>query len=174
MSDAFYTVDVDIEKVAGVHRRISLPTGDTFAVGVHGPIKAHYRLDQEEDRPLPVDYLVGATGAWLLGTLNGALEAREIRLEGDAIGATATGTNEIRDRLPVLTAVHVAYRLRTPAGTREVVERALRRHASRCPTAMTLKGAVKVTWSAEVDEAGTVWSAEGDRDDWARGGAWNG
>ena len=65
----------------------------------------------------------------------------------------------------MLTTIHVSYRLRTPAGSREVVERALRRHASRCPTAMTLKGAVAVTWSAEVDEAGTVWTAEGTRDD---------
>lgn len=77
----------------------------------------------------------------------------------------ATGRNEIRDRVPVLVAVDVQYHLRTPAGTREAVERALRRHAARCPTAMSLKGSVEVTWSAEVDEAGAVWTAEGSRDD---------
>lgn len=63
MSDAFYTIEAEIEKVAGVHRRVRLPSGGTFHVGVHGAIKAHYGLDHEEDRPLPVDYLVGATGA---------------------------------------------------------------------------------------------------------------
>ncbi len=63
MSDAFYTVEAEIEKVAGVHRRVALPSGDTFDVGVHGAIKDHYGLDSEPDRPLPVDYLVGATGA---------------------------------------------------------------------------------------------------------------
>jgi hypothetical protein len=31
-------------------------------LGVHGPIKAHYRLDAEPDLPLPVDYIVAATG----------------------------------------------------------------------------------------------------------------
>ena len=63
MSESFYTVETEIRKVAGVHRRITLPAGATFDVGVHGAIKAHYGLDAEPDRPLPVDYLVGATGA---------------------------------------------------------------------------------------------------------------
>lgn len=63
MSEAFYTVEARIRRVQGVHRRVALPSGDTFDVGVHGAIKAHYGLDREPDRPLPVDYLVGAAGA---------------------------------------------------------------------------------------------------------------
>lgn len=63
MSDAFYTVEARIEKVAGVHRRVKLPSGAAFDVGVHGAIKDHYRLNEEPDRPLPVDYIVGAAGA---------------------------------------------------------------------------------------------------------------
>jgi hypothetical protein len=63
MSDAFYTVEAEIEKVAGVHRRVALESGQEFEVGVHGAIKEHYGLEKEPDRPLPVDYLVGATGA---------------------------------------------------------------------------------------------------------------
>jgi hypothetical protein len=63
MSESLYTARATVEKVAGVHRAVSLATGDTFDVGVHGPIKEHYRLDHETDRPLPVDYLVGAAGA---------------------------------------------------------------------------------------------------------------
>lgn len=73
--------------------------------------------------------------------------------------------NEIRDRVPVLTSIHAEYRLRTPAGSRDVVERALSRHAARCPAAMSLRGAVEVTWEAEVDEAGERWAANGSRDD---------
>ena len=75
------------------------------------------------------------------------------------------GTNEIRDRLPVLTRIHVRYTLRTPAGSREPVERALARHASKCPTAMSLKGAVDVTWEADVEEDGSRWRMEGSRDE---------
>ncbi|HUG01865.1 MAG TPA: OsmC family protein [Longimicrobiales bacterium] len=87
-----------------------------------------------------------------MGTLNGALEAREISLAPDAIEASVQGFNEVRDRIPVLTRVHVAYRLRIPAGSRETVDRALARHVDKCPTAQTLKGVVEVTWEAAIRE----------------------
>ena len=89
----------------------------------------------------------------MLGTLNGALEVRQVKLAGDAIQTTVEGLNEIRDGLPVLTAVKVHYRLRIPAGTREAVDRALARHLERCPTAASLKGKIDVSWSAEIEEA---------------------
>ena len=92
------------------------------------------------------------------------LEAREIRLGPDEIDATAYGYNEIRDRLPVLTRIHVHYRLTTPPGSRETVERSLLRHAEKCPTAMSLKGAVEVTWEAEVTEGPERWTLAGSRD----------
>lgn len=58
-----YEANASIEKIEGTHRRVTLVTGHSFDTGVHGPIKAHYRLDNEKDLPLPVDYIVGATGA---------------------------------------------------------------------------------------------------------------
>ena len=88
----------------------------------------------------------------MLGTLNGALEVREIRLEPEAIRAEAEGVNEIVDGLPVLTQIQLRYRLRIPAGTREKVERALERHQSKCPTAASLRGAVEIGWEAEIEE----------------------
>ncbi|HEY6196515.1 MAG TPA: OsmC family protein [Candidatus Eisenbacteria bacterium] len=89
----------------------------------------------------------------MLGTLNGALEARQVQLPGDAMRCDAEGVNEVREGLPVLTEVRLHYRLRIPAGTREVVDRALARHQDRCPTAASLKGAVTVSWTAEIVEA---------------------
>ena len=88
----------------------------------------------------------------MLGTLNGALEARGVFLSNDDITAEVEGINEIRDRVPVLTRILVRYALRIPAGSREVVERALERHASRCPTAASLAGAVTVEWEADVSD----------------------
>lgn len=85
-------------------------------------------------------------------------------MEPDAIEATAFGHNEIHDRVPVLTRIHVRYRLRTPPGSRQVVERALTRHAARCPTALSLRGAVAVTWEAHVQEGTEPWRMEGSRD----------
>jgi uncharacterized OsmC-like protein len=88
----------------------------------------------------------------MLGTLSGALGVRRIRLDPDDVRVEVEGVNEMRDGIPVLTAIVVRYRLRIPGGTREAVERALERHASKCPTAQSLKGAVEVRWTAEIEE----------------------
>ena len=89
----------------------------------------------------------------MLGTLNGALEVREVSLAPDDIVADVEGVNELVEGLPVLTRIIIHYRLRVPAGARERVDRALERHASRCPTAASLAGAVSVEWEAEIEEA---------------------
>lgn len=78
---------------------------------------------------------------------------RGISLDTEDIQASAEGYHELRDRLPVLTRIHVSYRLRIPPGSRETVDRALSRHVEKCPTAATLKGAVEVTWEADITEA---------------------
>ncbi len=62
MTEPLYVARASVAKVAGTHRRLTLATGESFEVGVHGPIKAHYRLDDERNLPLPVDYIVAATG----------------------------------------------------------------------------------------------------------------
>lgn len=88
----------------------------------------------------------------MLGTLNGALEVRQVKLEGDAIRCSAEGVNTVRAGLPVLAEVRVHYALRIPPGTRETVERALAKHQDKCPTAATFQGAVAVSWTAEIEE----------------------
>ena len=88
----------------------------------------------------------------MVGTLVAALEVRQVKLEAGAVHAEVEGVNEVRDGLPVLTEVRIRYRLRVPAGSRETAERALARHQERCPTASSLKGAVSVSWSAEIEE----------------------
>jgi organic hydroperoxide reductase OsmC/OhrA len=88
----------------------------------------------------------------MLGTLNGALAARGILLDGDDIVASASGTNEIRDGIITLTRIDVHYTLRIPAGNREAVDRALARHRDKCPTAVSLRGAVAVEWTADIHE----------------------
>ena len=88
----------------------------------------------------------------MLGTLNGALEARGIRLGPEDIRASVAGRNEVVDGIIRLTRIDVAYELRIPAGTRETVDRALARHREKCPTAMSLRGAVEVEWSASITE----------------------
>ncbi len=61
MTEPFYTSRSRVEKIEGLHRRARLEDGTEIDFGVHGAIKAHYRLDAK-DLPLPVDYQVASTG----------------------------------------------------------------------------------------------------------------
>jgi organic hydroperoxide reductase OsmC/OhrA len=88
----------------------------------------------------------------MLGTLNGGLEARGVKLTGDAIAADVVGDNEVQDGLPVLKRINVHYRLRIPHEARETVDRLLAKHQEKCPTAASLRGAVSVSWSADITE----------------------
>ena len=89
----------------------------------------------------------------MLGTLKAALDVRQVRLSPSAIAVDAKGVHELRNGLPVLAAVQLHYRLRIPRGSRETVDRALAKHQEKCPTAASLKGAVAVSWAAEIEEA---------------------
>lgn len=78
---------------------------------------------------------------------------RGIKLDNDAIKATAEGVNEIVDRIPTLTGIRVRYELRLPADApRDKVDRALSTHVDKCPTAVSLKGAVEITWTADIHQ----------------------
>ena len=88
----------------------------------------------------------------MLGTLNGALEVREVRLEPEAMRAEVEGINQVVDGIPVLREIRVRYWLRVPRDLRERVDRALAKHQEKCPTARSIAGAVAVSWSAEIEE----------------------
>lgn len=88
----------------------------------------------------------------MLGTLNGALEARAIKLAPAAISASGTGVNELVNGIVRLTSIQVHYRLTIPAGTREAVDRALSRHQEKCPTAVSLAAAIAISWTADITE----------------------
>lgn len=71
----------------------------------------------------------------------------------DALRVTAEGTNEMIDKIPTLTRIHAHYTLRIDSGSpRDKVDRALETHVSKCPTARSLRGAVEVTWTADIEE----------------------
>jgi hypothetical protein len=88
----------------------------------------------------------------MLGTLNGALEVRGIKLAPDDISASATGVNDLVDGIVRLISITINYRLNIPPGTRDAVDRALSRHQEKCPTAMSLAAAVAISWTADITE----------------------
>lgn len=70
--------------------------------------------------------------------------------DGD-IRCSAEGTNEVVDRIIVLTRIHVHYTIRLPEGAdREAVDRALASHVSKCPTAVSIRDSVEIDWTADV------------------------
>lgn len=62
MTDSLYTSRCTLEPVGPLHRRARLGTGETIDMGVHGPIVELFRLAPDHPLPLPVDYIVAATG----------------------------------------------------------------------------------------------------------------
>ena len=61
MGDSVYDARARVWKIEGVHREAEIATGARFEMGVHGVIKEHYGLEGK-NLPLPVDYIVAATG----------------------------------------------------------------------------------------------------------------
>ncbi len=79
---------------------------------------------------------------------------RGIAVPNGDISCTAEGTNEIVDRIILLTKIHVHYTLRLPPeAPRDKVDRALETHVSKCPTAQSIKDSVEVTWSVDFVES---------------------
>jgi uncharacterized OsmC-like protein len=152
MNEPLYVARATVTPAGPLHRHAVLDAGAEAEFGVHGPIAELFKLSPARPLPLPVDYVVAATAGCMLGTLIGALEVRQVKLEPGAITARAEGANELKDGLPLLTSIRVHYTMRIPKGTREVVDRALSRHQDKCPTAATLKPAVAVSWTAEIEE----------------------
>ena len=78
---------------------------------------------------------------------------RGIAVPNGDISCTAEGTNEVVDRIILLTKIHVHYTIRLPAGAdREKVDRAMASHVDKCPTAQSIKDSVAVSWTADFVE----------------------
>ena len=62
MSEPMYCSQSTIQIMNGLHRRAHIALGYTAEFGVHGPIKEFFKLQPEQEFPLPVDYIVAAAG----------------------------------------------------------------------------------------------------------------
>jgi uncharacterized OsmC-like protein len=88
----------------------------------------------------------------MYGTLAGALSARHISFDRKSYEAQVEGRIEGVGRTIRITAIHVHYRLRIPAGTSAETERALRVHPEGCPAHQSVKDAIAITFDAEIEE----------------------
>jgi uncharacterized OsmC-like protein len=62
------------------------------------------------------------------------------------------GDIEAIDGVIRVTRMRVKYHLKIPAGKRPEAERAIAVHESRCPAAVTLRGAVAIEYSSQIEE----------------------
>ena len=80
------------------------------------------------------------------------LEARGIPSHPDKVWSEVEGDIENIDRVIRITRIRVKYHLKIPAGKREEAERAVMIHEQRCPAATSVRGAIAIEYSAEVEE----------------------
>ena len=86
----------------------------------------------------------------MFGTLRGALAGRKIAFDRDGFTAAVEGRIVGHGKTIKIRAIHVHYELAVPADALEATERALAAHPLGCPAHESVKGAIEVTWDANV------------------------
>jgi uncharacterized OsmC-like protein len=90
----------------------------------------------------------------MYGTFAGALRARKVEFDRSTYTADVEGTIEGEQGKTIrITSIHVTYHLRVSAAQRETAERALEVHARGCPAHESVKDAIRITSSAEIEDA---------------------
>ncbi len=120
--------------------------------GVNGGIKKFYGVESGEELPATLDYLVAALGSCLTGTLASALEARSIPSEPDKVSAEVEGYIENVENKPLVTRVHVKYRLKVPKGKKAEAQRALDHHEQNCAVSQTIRHGITIECEGEIEE----------------------
>jgi len=125
---------------------------EPIRMGLHGGVKKFFRVESGEDLPTTLDYVAAALGSCLTGTLGSALEARAIPLgEGD-LSAEVEGSIENVENKPLLTRVHVKYKLKIPKGKKAEAQRALEHHEKSCAVSQSLRHGIRVDWEGDIEE----------------------
>jgi organic hydroperoxide reductase OsmC/OhrA len=147
-AETIHHVNVHLTRERPPIRRARLEmTGDEVVFGVPGWQGEHYGFapGSVEEHPGTLDFLVASVGGCLIGTLGGALKARGIQTEGDALTADAVGEVVVDpDGVLRLRQIRVVYHLRAPEDQRAGAERAHTHHAAHCPNARSVAAAIDI------------------------------
>lgn len=123
---------------------------EPIRMGLHGGVKKFFHVQDGEDLPTTLDYLVAALGSCLTGTLGSALEACSIPIAADGLSADVEGTIENVEKKPLVTQVHVKYHLKVPKGKRAEAQRVLDHHEKYCAVSQSLRHGIEVDWEGEI------------------------
>jgi uncharacterized OsmC-like protein len=97
----------------------------------------------------------------MYGTLRGALAGRKIAFDRETFTASAEGRIVGHGKTIRIRAIHVHYEVAVPADALDATERALAAHPQGCPAHESVKGAIDVTWDANVCTADRTVSLRG-------------
>jgi uncharacterized OsmC-like protein len=150
MADVTYVSRVKVEPVKGRVRRAYVPAEEEpVFFGVHDEVAGHYGVEPgaEEPHASTLDYVVAATGGWLLGTFRGALVAR--RVSFDDLYADTVGEVETECKVLVLKRIKQTFHLTAGEEDRATIERVLEVYADSCPVARSMKNSIEI--SSELD-----------------------
>ena len=143
-----YRSYVRVEPGAAKLKMVYLPhEAAAVPMGVHGAIAAHYKLADGAFTPQAstLDYIVGATAGCLMGTLNGALLAREIPTGEGRLSGEAVGEVEVEEGVLVIRRIHLVARLRGAAEHRTAAERVASLYPPQCPVYRSLQNAIAIS-----------------------------
>ncbi len=87
----------------------------------------------------------------MTGTLGRALEVRGIPSYPNRLSSDVEGDIEDLDGVMTITKIRIHYRIKLPRDKKEEAERAIAVHERGCPAAMSVKGAIDVSWSQEFE-----------------------
>jgi uncharacterized OsmC-like protein len=86
----------------------------------------------------------------MYGTLAGALSGRKIPFDRNTYTATVDGRIVGIGKTIRIESITLHYDLTVPPDSLEATERALKVHPEGCPAHQSVKGAIKVTWDADI------------------------
>ena len=88
----------------------------------------------------------------MMGTLATVLAGKKIPTYGDRFRADVEGDIEDIDGVMRITRIRVRYAMKVPAGKTEEAREALATYITRCPGAMSVRGCIDLTDSADIAE----------------------
>jgi uncharacterized OsmC-like protein len=153
-SAVVYRSHVRVEPGAAKLKLVYLPQEETaIPMGVHGAIAAHYKLEDGAFTPRAstLDYIVGATAGCLMGTLNGALQARGIPTGDGRLTGEAVGEIEVDAGVLVIRRIRLTAHLRAPEEHRDTVDRVASVYPAQCPVYRSLHTAIAISTQLEFE-----------------------
>jgi uncharacterized OsmC-like protein len=152
--EVVYRSHVRVEPAPAKLKLVHLPQEtQPVPMGVHGAIAAHYKLQDGTFTPraATLDYIVGATAGCLMGTLNTALQARQIATDEGRLIGEAVGEVEVDEGVLVIRRIRLSVHLRANASQREAAERVIRVYETQCPVYRSLGGAIEISTELEFE-----------------------